>query len=251
MAAAHHPRRSAPWLRELDDQLGIHARAFRLFRPRRLRQREGREGRVAFAREALTSHGRISTPVRIPNPAGPSPRAIECRRTSASKASTSRPRWAPDRGNHRRGDHDHRLSAKVTARVGSFLCKSSSIAPRIRRSRAESRMPFLHPHVLKGLAHGHGVPPHSAAGPAKLRRRSWPPHEGTCPPSPGLPLCGAPGRPRVTRCGRQVARTTPVHPRRTRTFRRSAADAALPRWPPDFRTSSVVGDASAAPRGEP
>jgi hypothetical protein len=98
-----------------------------------------------FAREALISHGRISAPVRTPKPAGPSPRAIECRRTSASKARTSRHMWAFDSGYRRRRDKGHRALAKVTPRAGSFLCNSSSIAARILRSRDGRRMPFLHP----------------------------------------------------------------------------------------------------------
>ena len=117
----------------------------RVFCPRRLRIREAT---VVFAREALMSHGRISAPVRTPNPAGPSPRATECKRTTVSKARNSRHTWAFDSGNRCRKDNGNRVSAKVTARAGSFLSNSSSIAARIRRSRGESRMSFLHPFIL-------------------------------------------------------------------------------------------------------
>ena len=162
---------------------------------RRLRQREGR---LAFAREAPTSHGRISTPVRLPTRPGPArgrPNAgepVRARRAPAGHVGSRR-------GNHRREDHDHRLSAKVTARAGSFLCKSSSIAPRIRRSRAESRMPFLHPHVLEGLAHGH-------VGPTALDGRA-----GETPEAQSAPARARARRAQGCHCaGRRAGRASPV-----------------------------------------
>jgi hypothetical protein len=151
------------------------SRAHRVFRPRRLRIRATT---VVFAREALMSHGRIRTPVRTPIPAGPSPRAIECRRISVSKAMISRHACTFDRGNRCRKDNGNRVSAKVVARAGSSRSNSSSITARVLRSRGESRMSFLHSliHPLLALRRrGAGTQQairggiHAAPSPAAMR----------------------------------------------------------------------------------
>lgn len=75
------------------------------------------------------SHGRINAPVRTPDPAGPSPRAIECRRISVRKARTSRQAWVVDDENRCRGNDGNRVSAKA--------CKNGIISLEIVLDRDE------------------------------------------------------------------------------------------------------------------
>jgi hypothetical protein len=177
------------------DQPALPSRARLVFCRRRLRMREAA---AVFAREALMSHGRISAPVRTPNPAGPSPRAIECRRTTASKTRNSRNTRAFDSGNRCRKDNGNRVSAKVTARAGSFFSNSSSIAARTRRSRGESSMSFLHPS---------SPPPWSRDGGQLAPGRTR-----ACGRRAEAARVLAPGRPDITRYGGRSATATSSAP---------------------------------------